>query len=338
MRLGHGRRVRVLARRRHLGLRLVDDLAQIGRRHAALGQHRAEPRDRIARARLRDLLGRPPRGGIGRGVAGDAIGAHMQQMRAVAAPHGRDRALRRVIHRHHVVAVDRDRRDAERLGAIDHARPRRDAFAARERRDAVVLAHEQHRQLVEHRPVQPFEERPAIDRAVAEHAGRDRVRLLHLQALRGADRDRDAARHHAVRAEHADGKIRDVHRAALAAAIAVRAAVKLRHHALRVGALGDGVAVAAMVRRDAVVDAQIDADAGRDRFLPDRDMQRPRDFARLVRLERGLLEGADARHRRIEAGQAAQIVARFAHECRPEDARLAREGVGMFEHAAGNVH
>ena len=48
-------------------------------------------------------------------------------------------------------------------------------------------------------------------------------------------------------------------------------------------------------------------------FLPDRDVQRPGDLAGLVRLERGLLEGADARHRRIEVGQAAQIVARIGH-------------------------
>ena len=283
-------------------------------RHAALRQHGAEPRDRIARARLVHFVRRPPRRGIGRGVAGDAIGAHMQEMRALAAPHRRDRGRRRIVDRHHVVAVDRDRRDAERLGALGHARPRRDALGAREGRDAVVLAHEQHRQLVEHGPVQPFEERPAIDRAVAEHAGHDRVGLLHLQALRGADRDRDAAGDHAVRAEHADGKVRDVHRAALAAAIAARPAVKLQHHALRLGALGDRVAVAAMVRGDAVVLAQIGADAGRDPLLPDRDMQRPGDFAGLVRLERGLLEGADAHHRAIKAGEAAQIVAWIAHE------------------------
>ena len=180
----------------------------------------AQPRDRIARARLVDLFGRPPCGRIGRGVAGDAIGAHMQEVRPLAAPHRRDRDRRPHRRPQHVVAVDRDRRDAERLGALGDARPRRDAVGAREGRDAVVLAHEQHRQLVERRPVQPFEERPAIDRAVAEHAGRDRVGLLHLQALRGADRDRDAARDHAVRAEHADGKVRDVHRAALAAAVA----------------------------------------------------------------------------------------------------------------------
>ena len=41
------------------------------------------------------------------------------------------------------------------------------------------------------------------------------------------------------------------------------------------------VAVPAMVRRDAVVDAQIDADTGRNGFLSDRDMQGTWDFARL---------------------------------------------------------
>ena len=42
---------------------------------------------------------------------------------------------------------------------------------------------------------------------------------------------------------------------------------------------------------------------------------------------------------RIEAGQAAQIVARHRSlEVSPEDARLARGRAGMFEHAAGNVH
>ena len=94
------------------------------------------------------------------------------------------------------------------------------------------------------------------------------------------------------------------------------------------------VAVPAMVRGDAVILAQIDADAGRDRLLPDRDMQRPGNFARLVRLERGLLEGADARHGAIEAGQAAEIVARFAHGCRPEERAACAGGFGMFEHAA----
>ena len=70
------------------------------------------------------------------------------------------------------------------------------------------------------------------------------------------------------------------------------------------------------------------ADAGGHRLLADRDMQGPGNFARLVRLERGLLEGADARHGPIEVGQAAEIVARIAHGCRPGGARgLRQEGL-----------
>ena len=42
-----------------------------------------------------------------------------------------------------------------------------------------------------------------------------------------------------------------------------------------------------------------------DRFLADGHMQRARNFTGLVRLERGLLEGADARHGPIKVSQAA---------------------------------
>ena len=102
-----------------------------------------------------------------------------------------------------------------------------------------------------------------------------------LQPLRGAARDRNAAGDHAVGAEHADGEIGDVHRAALAAAIAGGAAVELRHHARGIGALGDRVAVAAVIRRQPVVLAQIDAHArpppppGRSRHAAAREFRRP---------------------------------------------------------------
>ena len=109
-------------------------------------------------------------------------------------------------------------------------------------------------------------------------------------------------------------------------AVAAFAAEQLQHHALRLGALGDGVAMAAMIRRDAVILAQVRADAGRDTLLADGDMQRPGNFPGLVRRERGLLEGADARHRAVEVSEAAQVVARIRHGRPYERARLAREG------------
>src|SRR3954453_19141434 len=92
--------------------------------------------------------------------------------------------------------------------------------------------------------------------------------------------------------------------------------------------------MAPMVRGEPVVVAQIETDAGRDRFLADGHMQRARNFTGLVRLERGLLEGADARHGPIKVSQAAEIVARIAHCLARECARLASGGFSMFEHAA----
>ena len=57
--------------------------------------------------------------------------------------------------------------------------------------------------------------------------------------------------------------------------IAAGAAEQLAHHAAQVGALGEGVAVAAMGGREVVVRAQIDADPGGDRLLAGRQVQRP---------------------------------------------------------------
>ena len=127
--------------------------------------------------------------------------------------------------------------------------------------------------------------------------------------MRRADRDRDAAADDAVGAEHADGEIGDVHRAALATTIAAVATVEFEEHALRVGALGDHVAVAAVVGGHAVVGTEVQPEADGNGFLADRHMQRTRDFTGLVGFERGFLEGADAHHGRIEVGQARGVMA-----------------------------
>ena len=63
---------------------------------------------------------------------------------------------------------------------------------------------------------------------------------------RRAGRDAHAAADDAVRAEDAGVDVGDVHRAALALAVAGRLAEQLGHHQRRVAALGDAVAVAAV--------------------------------------------------------------------------------------------
>ena len=191
-------------------------------------------------------------GGVGAGVAGEAIGLAQQEARsaagsdlrrAAAAPSRRPRA-------------DRCRPpslpDAEALGARRRALAGRHGTRARGGGKAVVLAHEQDRQLPHAGPVQPFQERPAVDGAVAEDAGDDFPALLQAHRMRRAHRDQDVGADHAVGAEHADLEVGDMHGAALAVAGAALAPEQLAHHGERVGTLGDGVAVAAVGREQDV--------------------------------------------------------------------------------------
>ena len=130
---------------------------------------------------------------------------------------------------------------------------------------------------------------------------------LELERVRGADRDGEPGRHHAVRAQHADAEIGDVDRAALAVASPGGAAEELGHHGGRGGPLGDSVAVTAMRRRDQVFAREIGADPGGDRLLADREVDGTRDLAGLVRRLGGFLEGADAAHRAVVREQALDI-------------------------------
>ncbi len=71
-----------------------------------------------------------------------------------------------------------------------------------------------------------------------------------------------------VGAEIAVILIGDMHRAALAAAVALDLAEQLAEHLLELGALGDAVPVPAMRGGDFVRSLQRFADADRDRLLP----------------------------------------------------------------------
>ena len=85
------------------------------------------------------------------------------------------------------------------------------------------------------------------------------------------------------------------------------AAEQLAHHGERVGALGEGVAVAAMGREQHVVAGEVGADARRDRLLADRRMDRPEHELLPQALERQLLEGADAPHEAVVRRQALDV-------------------------------
>ena len=140
-------------------------------------------------------------------------------------------------------------------------------------------------------------ERAGVRRAIAEKRDRDRALALHLRRQTRASDDRDPAGDNAVGAEHADRKIGDMHRAALALAIAGLSAVELGHHAVEVGALGDAVAMAAMGRNDPVALAKRRTDADRDRLLAYVAVDDAVDFAGEIVGRGALLETPDRQHR-----------------------------------------
>ena len=134
------------------------------------------------------------------------------------------------------------------------------------------------------------------DRAVAEEADRDVALAFDLRGERGARRDRQSAADDAVRAEHAHREVGDVHRAALAFAVAVDAPEQLGHHALHVRALGDAVAVAAVRAGHPIGVRQVGAHADGDGFLADIGVHGAVDLACRPQLDRELVELADQDH------------------------------------------
>jgi hypothetical protein len=198
-----------------------------------------------------------------------------------------------------VVAVDGHVLDAIARGAL---RQRRRVLSLRRRElsVAVVLA-EEHRRDPPHRgEVHGFVERALRGRPIAEERHRDGAVLAQLRRRRGTDCDGQACGNDPVRAEDAEVRIRDVHRAAAAAVRPGIARHQLREHAQRRETLGETVTVAAMRRRDHVVDAQRPARTDGRAFLSDRQVHEPGYLAVAVQRGDALLEPADPEHAAVQ--------------------------------------
>src|SRR5207249_11526105 len=157
----------------------------------------------------------------------------------------------------------------------------------------VVLAYIDDRQLPERGHVHRLVEQSLPQRPIAEEAHRDLTAAAHLRRQRGAGRDARGAADDRVGAEVARLRIRGVHRAALAAAVARLLAEQLGEHAVDRRALGQAVAVTAMRARDEVVAAQRLADADGHGLLAYIKVGQARHLGALVELVHLLLEGAD---------------------------------------------
>ena len=201
----------------------------------------------------------------------------------------------------------RRRRACRSRGAVGHVDDRLVARLRGELAVAVVLADEDHRQLVQRRHVRGFVERAFVRGAVAEEADRDVVVLRYLfenaapTAIGGLPPTMPFA------PSMPRSRSRDVHAAALALAVAGRPAEQLRVHLPEVAAFGDEVAVSAVGPGDLVGVGEVDHDAGGDGLLPDIEVQRARDLRRLHELARFFLEDADANHPPVDVEQLVAI-------------------------------
>src|SRR2546423_1297120 len=252
-RVGEGRVQRVFDGVGDLGLDALADALELG----VVAEPRREQRDRVALARPALLLFlRPVVGAVDVAdvMALVAVGAALEEVRSLAAPRPRDRALGRLVDGEHVLAVDLLRRDPERL------RPRGDraggdVLVARVLVVEVVLADVDHGQLPERGHVHHLVEEPLAERALAEETDRDAVGAERLRREARARGDPRRAADDRIRSEVAVRVVGDVHRAALALAVALLAPEKLAVHQPHVGALGDAVDVASGRGGDRVVTA-----------------------------------------------------------------------------------
>ena len=271
---------------------------------AELEQPPAADDQRVAGHPLLDLRGRAVLRRVGAAVPEVPVGQRLDHGRPAAGPGPVDRLGHRVVHRDHVVAVDEHAGHAVGRGAVGGR-----VGDGGDRRDrgvlhvAVVLAHEEHRQLPDRGQVERLVEGADVGGAVAEERDRDLRRTPQLRGPGGAVGHRQVGADDGVRAEHPVVGLGEVHRAALGLADPGGPLHQLGQTALRRGAAGDGVVVAAVGGEDVVVRSQRCARAHRDRLVAGGQVGRALDQAAHEEVVRGLLGAADDRHLLVPAEQ-----------------------------------
>ena len=237
-------------------------------------------------------------------VRAEPVDERLDERRPLARAGALDRRADRLVDRERIAAVHRDAGHAERLRLhcerLARGGVRVLLVAARVHVVVVVLHHEHDRELPERRDVQRLVECALLRGAVAEEAEHDLALAADLGGPGRAGRVRDPLADDPGGPEEAALRVDQVHRAAVAAAEPVLAAVDLGHHRLRVGAERDRVAVTAVRRQHLVVGVQRRQRADDRRLGPVGEVRVAADHAGVL-LERALhplLELADAQHLR----------------------------------------
>src|SRR5438477_8996640 len=225
-------------------------------------------------------------------VAVVAVRVALQERRPLATARTLDQALHQRVHRAHVLPVDVQRVDPERTRPVEHVAGRR-LEVMRVLVVEVVLADVEDRQHPQGRHVHDLVQDPLSQRSLADEADGNLVGATALRREGGAGGDPGRAGNDRVRAEVAVRVVGDVHRTALALAVAGLLAEQLGEHPVNLGALREAVSVAAVRRGDVVVPPERGADADRNALLAGVQMSEPRHLRAPIQVVHLLLEQAD---------------------------------------------
>ena len=198
--------------------------------------------------------------------------------------------------RAHVHAVDLLARNVEGHAALGEIGLRRGARHRGAHGVAVVLDDVDHGQLPQLRHVEALVDLALVRRAVAEIGQADRVVVAILVGERQPGAERHLSADDAVPAVEILLAGEHVHRAALALGIAAAPAGELGHHAFRVHAAGQHMAVIAIAGDHLIAVAFGHLHADDDGFLADIEMAEAADQAHAVHLAGLFLETPDQEH------------------------------------------
>src|SRR6516164_2799404 len=224
-----------------------------------------------------------------------AVGVGQQHGRALTGPGARDELSGRGVDGADVLAVDALPFEAER-GAAGQDVTGGDLGIVGVLVIEVVFADVDHGQLPQRRHVHDFVERPLAERAFPEEADRHLPGLQALGRERGARGDARASAYNGVGSQVAGGRIGDVHRAALAFAVARFSAQQFGEHPVRRSAFGQTMAVAPVRAGDVVVRRESLADANGHALFPDIQMSQARHQGAGVKVVDLLFKRANREH------------------------------------------
>ena len=221
-------------------------------------------------------LGRFPQRGFLLGAIGervtdsmafDAVGLGHQESGAIARAGPFDGLPRRLVHCQHIIAVHRNAGHAQCLGLQFQPLHGDEGPAGAELGVLVLFTQVNDRQLPKSSHVAGLHQDALIAGTIAEETHDHLIGTAHIGGIGSASGQADATTDNAVSAQDAQIEIGNVHRAALALAIAGGLAQQFGHHQSRVAALSQAMPMAAMRAGDVVVPAQGRTRADSHRFL-----------------------------------------------------------------------